>query len=40
VRIESLPGDPAVGRAGVESRLLALAEIVRAFLGDDRNRPW
>jgi curved DNA-binding protein CbpA len=40
VRIESLPGDPAVGQAGVEARLLALAEIVRAFLGDDRNRPW
>jgi curved DNA-binding protein CbpA len=40
VRIEPLPGDPAVGQAGVEARLLALAEIVRAFLGDDRNRPW
>jgi curved DNA-binding protein CbpA len=40
VRIEPLPGDPVVGHAGVEAQLLALAEIVSAFLGDDRNRPW
>jgi curved DNA-binding protein CbpA len=40
VRIEPLPGDPVVEEAGGEAQLLALAEIVRAFLGDDRNRPW
>jgi len=40
VRIEPLPGDPVVGQAGVQAQLLALAEIVRAFLGDDRNHPW
>jgi curved DNA-binding protein CbpA len=40
VRIEPLPGDPVVGHAGVEAQMLALAEIVHAFLGDDRNRPW
>jgi curved DNA-binding protein CbpA len=40
VRIEPLPGEPVAGQARAEAQLLALAEILRAFLGDDRNRPW